>query len=91
MKPRNYVALAMLKAPKRGSLVHQRKAGNHRRSIAMEIDREDIPCYEVTVKVVVTGLSIERAEEHISEALRSMKYDNDCEIFDWDFVDWEEA
>jgi hypothetical protein len=57
----------------------------------MEIDREDIPCYDVTVRIVITGLSIERAEEHISEALRSMKNDNDCEIFDWDFVDWEQA
>lgn len=91
MKPRNYVALAMLKAPKRGSLVHKDKHCSRQRSIAMEIDREDIPCYEVTVKIIVTGFSIDRAEAHIGEALHGMKRDNDCEIFDWDFVDWEEA
>jgi hypothetical protein len=93
--PAFHVALPMLKAPKRGNLVHKSKiptqVGHHRRSIAMEIDREDIPCYEVTVKIVVTAFNIDRAEAHISDALRCVKNDNDCEIFDWEFVDWEEA
>ena len=39
MKPRNHVALAMLKAPKRGSLVHKSKrttqVGHHRKDLDM--------------------------------------------------------
>lgn len=93
MKPRNHVALAMLKAPKRGSLVHQRKVGNHRRSIAMEIEWEDVPCYKITVEVYVSGNDHARAWEHLNAVLSkaATKRDEERDIFDWDFVDWEQA
>ena len=91
MKPRNHVALAMLKAPKRGNLVHQRKAGLHRKDIDMAIDMEDVPCFKVTVDVYVTGYDAERAQEHIDAALMARKQVDECDIFDWDFVDTAET
>ena len=95
MKPRNYVALAMLKAPKRGNLVHKDKrptqVGNHQRSIDMETEWEDVPAYEITVKVVVTGDTYERAQEFLDGCFMVIKRVEECELFDWDFVDWEEA
>ncbi len=91
MKPRNHVALAMLKAPKRGNLVHQRKAGSHRKDIDMAIDMEDVPCFKVTVEVYVTGDDAERAQEHIAAALMARKQVDECDIFDWNFVDTEET
>ncbi len=91
MKPRNHVALAMLKAPKRGNLVHQRKAGNPRKDIDMAIDMEDVPCFKVTVEVYVTGDDAERAQEHIDAALMARKQVDECDIFDWNFVDTEET
>ncbi len=94
MKPRNYVALAMLKAPKRGSLVHQRKVGNHQRSIDMETEdwcMEDVPCYEITVKIAVTGHNVERAQEFLENFFRRSKRVEECDIWSWDFVDWEQS
>lgn len=90
MKPRNHVALAMLKAPKRGNLVHQRKAGHPRKDFDMAIDMEDVPCFKVTIDVYVTGYDAERAQEHIDAALMARKQVYECDIFDWDFVDTEE-
>lgn len=98
MKPRNYVALAMLKAPKRGSLVHKDKrttqVGHHRRGIAMETEdwcMEDVPCYEITVKIAVTGHNVERAQEFLENFFRRSKRVEECDIWSWDFVDWEQA
>lgn len=94
MKPRNHVALAMLRAPKRGNLVHKSKkptqVGHHRKDIDMEIDIEDVPCFKVTIEVYVTGDDAERAQEHIDAALMARKQVDECDIFDWNFVDTEE-
>lgn len=91
MKPRNHVALAMLKAPKRGSLSHKSKLnGSRRKDIDMAIDMEDVPCFKVTIDVYVTGDDAERAQEHIAAALLARKQVDECDIFDWDFVDTEE-
>ena len=93
MKPRNHVALAMIKAPKRGNLVHQRKAGHHRRSIDMETEdwcMEDVPCYEITLQIAVTGHTAERAKEFLEKYLRNCKRVEECDIWDWDFIDTEE-
>lgn len=91
MKPRNHVALAMLRAPKRGNLVHQRKAGNHRKDFDMVIDMEDVPCYKVTVDVYVTGYDGARAVHYITQALMKTKQDEECDIFDWDIQDVEQT
>ncbi len=91
MKPRNHVALAMLKAPKRGNLSHKRKLnGSRRKDIDMAIDMEDVPCFKVTIDVYVTGYTVDRAEDHIESALKSMKQVDECDIFDWALVDTEE-
>lgn len=94
MKPRNYVALAMLKAPKRGSLVHKDKHGNRQRSIAMETEdwcMEDVPCYEITLQVVVTGHNVGRAQEFLEKYLRNSKRVEECDIWSWDFIDTEQV
>lgn len=98
MKPRNYVALAMLKAPKRGSLVHKSKrttqVGHPRKDLDMATEdwcMEDVPCYEITVKVVVTGHNAERAQEFLDGCFMVIKRVEECELFDWDFIDTEEV
>ena len=57
----------------------------------MEIEWEDVPAYEITVKVVVTGDTYERAQEFLDGCFMVIKRVEECELFDWDFVDWEEA
>jgi hypothetical protein len=93
MKPRNHITLAMLKAPKRGSLVHKGKAGNHRKDLNMETEQdwcmEDVPTYKVTVEVIVSGWDSDRASDHIERALMAMRQEDECDIFDWDFTDAE--
>lgn len=98
MKPRNHVALAMLKAPKRGSLVHKSKrttqVGHHRKDLDMATEdwcMEDVPCYEITLQVVVTGHNAERAQEFLEKYLRNSKRVEECDIWSWDFIDTEQV
>jgi hypothetical protein len=90
MKPRNHVALAMLRAPQVTPQVTP-QVGFHRKDIDMAIDMEDVPCFKVTVEVYVTGDDAERAQEHIAAALMARKQVDECDIFDWNFVDTEET
>lgn len=55
------------------------------------IEWEDVPCYKITVEVFVSGYDHERAFNHLHAVLTKAKQDEECDIWDWDFIDWEEA
>lgn len=55
------------------------------------IEWDDVPCHKITVEVYISGYTQERAQEHLANALLAIKSYEECDIFDWDFVNWEEA
>jgi hypothetical protein len=56
-----------------------------------DYDREDTPLFIITVKVPVSGHTPDRAIEYLEHVLTFAKRDDECEIYDWDIEDWEEA
>ena len=54
-------------------------------------DREDTPLFLITIKVPVSGHTSERAIGYLEMVLAKAKAEDECEIFDWDIEDWEQA
>lgn len=50
---------------------------------------DDVPCFNITVKVAVTGNDSDRAIQHINSVLMTAKRDEERAIWDWDIEDWE--
>lgn len=56
-----------------------------------DYDDEDTPLFIITVKVPVSGHTADRAIEYLEAVLGNAKRDNECQFYDWDIEDWEEA
>ncbi len=54
-------------------------------------DREDTPCFTITIKVSVTGHTDDSAVQYLVNILDKAKREDECEIFDWDIDNVEEA
>lgn len=95
MKPRNHVTLAMLRAPKRGSLVHKGKLGNHRKDLNMETEQdwcdEDVPTWNITITIPVQAWDDDRAVEYLEGILEKAKAEAECALYDWDIEDISQA
>lgn len=57
----------------------------------MEIEWDDVPCYEITVKFTVTGDTVERARDFLDECFQCINRAQEREVWNWEFVDLEEA
>ena len=55
------------------------------------IEWDDVPCHKIIIEVYISGYTQERAQEHITKALLAMKSNEECDLFDWDFIHTEEA
>ena len=57
----------------------------------MAMEFEDVPCYEITLKITVTGHNAQQAHDFLNNFFKSSKSVDECDIWDWDFIDWEEV
>ncbi len=54
-------------------------------------DIEDTPCFTITLKVSARGHTDDSAVQYLVNILDKAKAEDECEIFDWDIDNVEEA
>ncbi len=57
----------------------------------MEIDIEDVPCWNITLTVAVSALTDDKAVEFLTDVLHKARREAECELWDWDIQDVEET
>ena len=58
---------------------------------SLEDDYEDAPCFEITIKVTVTGSDVDEAFDYLKETLDNAKRQGNKEVFSVDYEDHKEC